>query len=89
MQHDINMWTEFNPGKVHGMKYSALMKEQNGGIGKYYCQSSTYSEAVEEAKAAARQYERSIGGEGDKIVELYMTETAQNGNDIARDTVKM
>ena len=89
MQKNINIATDFNPASVRNLKFSALMTEETGHIGEYWCKAETLEEAKAEAIEAANQYMGSIFGEGDKITRISFSEKMQNGNTVSRGSIEL
>lgn len=89
MQKNINIATGFNPTNANGLKFTALMTEEFGGVGEYWCKAETLEEAKAEAIEAANQYMGSIFGEGDKIVRISFGEKMPNGNTVSRGSIEL
>ena len=89
MQKNVNIATDFNPASVRNLKFSALMTEEFGGIGEYWCKAETLEEAKAEAIEAANQYMVSLLGEGDKIVVISLGEKMPNGETVSRGNIEL
>ena len=89
MQKDINIATGFNPMNVNGLKFKALMTEEFGGVGEYWCKAETLEEAKADAVEAASQYMGSVLGEGDRIVRISIGERMQGGNTVSRISIEL
>ncbi len=89
MQKNVNLATSFNPANVRNLRFSALMVEEYGGIGEYWCKAESLEEAKAEAVEAANQYMGSVFGEGDKIVSISLGEKMPSGETVSRGSIEL